>query len=104
MTCKKTLDRAETEEQALFGKVVPNLFNGGVLVRPQGIEDGVHVCIDPGGAPIPAQGTGLGIALFTFTLAPSADAGWAHLEAFGRRPVRKTLRNSRKNPNPQIHR
>jgi hypothetical protein len=99
MTREETLDRAKTEEQALFSKAVPNLFNGGVLVRTQGFEDGVHVRIDPGRAPISAQGTRPGIAVFTLTLASSADAGGAHLEAFGRSPMRKTLRNRRKNPN-----
>lgn len=39
VTGKETLDRAQAEEQPLFGKATPHLFDGRILVRPQGFED-----------------------------------------------------------------
>ena len=87
MARKEPMDRTEAEEKALFGKAVPNVFNGRILVRPQGFEDGIRVCIDPGGAPISTKSARPGIALFTLSLAPTADAGRADPKTLSRSPM-----------------
>ena len=104
MACEEPLDRAEAEEQTLFGKAMPDLFDRRIPVWPQGFEDGVPMGIDPGRAPISTQGARPGVTLFALTLAPATDAGCAHLETLSRCPMRQALGNRRKHTHTQIHR
>lgn len=55
---KEPLDRAEAEEQTLFGNAMPDLFDRRIAVWPQGFEDGVPMGIDPAERRSPSKARG----------------------------------------------
>ena len=104
MAREKSLNRAEAETEALRRQRAPHLLKGRVAFGSERRDNDFVAGFDALRPTVAAQRLGARIALLAFTPAPTAHTGGADAEPLAGLTMRRSHRNRRQNPNPQIKR